>query len=111
MVRRGAVAGQEGLDGSVPGGFQPLLGRGNRRKFTAQARTRYNRAPCGDVAQLGERRVRNAKVGSSILLVSTSSRTKAVRQRSVFQNCHRETGFFVRVRSNGVPAIPGLWGA
>ncbi len=26
---------------------------------------------CGDVAQLGERRVRNAKVGSSILLVST----------------------------------------
>ncbi len=25
----------------------------------------------GDVAQLGERRVRNAKVGSSILLVST----------------------------------------
>jgi hypothetical protein len=28
-------------------------------------------APSGDVAQLGERRVRNAKVGSSILLVST----------------------------------------
>jgi hypothetical protein len=27
----------------------------------------------GDVAQLGERRVRNAKVGSSILLVSTIS--------------------------------------
>ena len=27
----------------------------------------------GDVAQLGERRVRNAKVGSSILLVSTNS--------------------------------------
>jgi hypothetical protein len=26
----------------------------------------------GDVAQLGERRVRNAKVGSSILLVSTN---------------------------------------
>ena len=26
----------------------------------------------GDVAQLGERRVRNAKVGSSILLVSTT---------------------------------------
>ena len=33
----------------------------------------YNCAPRGDVAQLGERRVRNAKVGSSILLVSTTS--------------------------------------
>src|SRR5688572_30075517 len=31
-----------------------------------------NSAPTGDVAQLGERRVRNAKVGSSILLISTS---------------------------------------
>ncbi len=36
----------------------------------------YTARPCtkpifGDVAQLGERRVRNAKVGSSILLVST----------------------------------------
>ena len=30
-------------------------------------------APPGDVAQLGERRVRNAEVGSSILLVSTRS--------------------------------------
>jgi hypothetical protein len=29
----------------------------------------------GDVAQLGERRVRNAKVGSSILLVSTTIHT------------------------------------
>ena len=29
-------------------------------------------APCGAVAQLGERRVRNAKVGSSILLGSTN---------------------------------------
>lgn len=28
--------------------------------------------PCGDVAQLGERGVRNAEVGSSILLVSTN---------------------------------------
>jgi hypothetical protein len=28
----------------------------------------------GDVAQLGERRVRNAKVGSSILLVSTKQK-------------------------------------
>jgi hypothetical protein len=29
--------------------------------------------PCGDVAQLGERRVRNAEVVSSILIVSTRS--------------------------------------
>ena len=33
----------------------------------------YNSRPVGDVAQLGERRVRNAKVGSSILLVSTTT--------------------------------------
>src|SRR5881409_2508667 len=32
----------------------------------------------GDVAQLGERRVRNAKVGSSILLVSTKKRVGPV---------------------------------
>lgn len=31
----------------------------------------YKMSYSGDVAQLGERRVRNAKVGSSILLVST----------------------------------------
>lgn len=31
----------------------------------------YHGLARGDVAQLGERRVRNAKVGSSILLVST----------------------------------------
>ena len=34
---------------------------------------RIELAPLGDVAQLGERRVRNAKVGSSILLVSTNT--------------------------------------
>ena len=34
---------------------------------------RLKYAALGDVAQLGERRVRNAKVGSSILLVSTIS--------------------------------------
>jgi hypothetical protein len=33
---------------------------------------------CGDVAQLGERRVRNAKVGSSILLVSTITTSTGV---------------------------------
>ena len=36
----------------------------------------YSRA-LGDVAQLGERRVRNAKVGSSILLVSTKESASA----------------------------------
>ena len=41
-----------------------LSGRGYRN-FRAPSNKR------GDVAQLGERRVRNAKVGSSILLVST----------------------------------------
>ena len=45
-----------------------LLGRGGRLLL------RYKlSAPCGAVAQLGERRVRNAKVGSSILLGSTKS--------------------------------------
>src|SRR5438445_1280067 len=37
----------------------------------AGAHPLYSRSS-GDVAQLGERRVRNAKVGSSILLVSTT---------------------------------------
>ena len=35
---------------------------------------RYQRQSDGGVAQLGERRVRNAKVRSSILLVSTKIR-------------------------------------
>ena len=38
----------------------------------AEARAGYTLAPCGDVAQLGERRVRNAEVVSSILIVSTT---------------------------------------
>ena len=37
----------------------------------------------GDVAQLGERRVRNAKVGSSILLVSTKQNTCQARCRRI----------------------------
>ena len=35
-------------------------------------RVRYNHSPTGDVAQLGERRVRNAEVVSSILILSTT---------------------------------------
>src|SRR5260221_14741398 len=50
---------------------QPHAPRGNPFKFTGLPLPGYNSAPRGDVAQLGERRVRNAKVGSSILLVST----------------------------------------
>ncbi len=38
----------------------------------------------GDVAQLGERRVRNAKVGSSILLVSTKLKRVASRGPFLF---------------------------
>src|SRR5262245_64501926 len=44
-----------------------------RRQFT-QLREKAILSCCGDVAQLGERRVRNAEVGSSILLVSTTMR-------------------------------------
>jgi hypothetical protein len=45
---------------------------GESPKFTGCPLPGYNYRPRGDVAQLGERRVRNAKVGSSILLVSTN---------------------------------------
>src|SRR5580765_5050888 len=41
------------------------------RQFTLRGPSAILRDP-GDVAQLGERRVRNAEVGSSILLVSTT---------------------------------------
>src|SRR5437899_762740 len=44
----------------------------------------YNYAPRGDVAQLGERRVRNAEVGSSILLVSTTNSRPLVLRRPSF---------------------------
>src|SRR6187399_1934820 len=44
-----------------------------RARVAGRAKSGYNCGPRGDVAQLGERRVRNAKVGSSILLVSTTS--------------------------------------
>lgn len=51
------------------GGF--LRGEGNSAMLGS---------PCGAVAQLGERRVRNAKVGSSILLRSTKSSSKEPRR-------------------------------
>ena len=42
----------------------------------------------GDVAQLGERRVRNAKVGSSILLVSTIYQALGNLCRALFVSAH-----------------------
>lgn len=42
------------------------------RRLAAPGKIAIIRASCGAVAQLGERRVRNAKVGSSILLRSTT---------------------------------------
>src|SRR4029450_6073318 len=50
-------------------------------KFTVEPPSGYNYAPRGDVAQLGERRVRNAEVGSSILLVSTINSRPTVLRR------------------------------
>lgn len=55
-----------------------------------------SRALRGAVAQLGERRVRNAKVGSSILLVSTRlNKTLLIRQ-----------GFFMSARPIRTPVFP-----
>jgi hypothetical protein len=61
----------------------------------AEAGAGYNLAPCGDVAQLGERRVRNAEVVSSILIVSTI----------VFLTCYFGRFFFAQCRSFG-PVYP-----
>ena len=44
-----------------------------RRRLPGGSPIGYNRAPRGDVAQLGERRVRNAKVEGSIPFVSTTN--------------------------------------
>ena len=44
----------------------------------------YTSAPRGDVAQLGERRVRNAKVEGSIPFVSTTSYAKALIRQGLF---------------------------
>jgi hypothetical protein len=53
----------------------------------------------GGVAQLGERRVRNAKVRSSILLISTnlSSQINALRLAVYRVVLHLEAGFCTRV--------------
>ena len=54
--------GGEGVLVSMPG-----------LRIARDAPLTYNVGVCGDVAQLGERRTRIAEVGSSNLLVSTSS--------------------------------------
>jgi hypothetical protein len=65
----------------------------------------------GDVAQLGERRVRNAKVGSSILLVSTSASSpvlnataqrSAIQKRTLFEKVSRHFGVRLCGRSIAV---------
>ena len=71
----GSVTIPRAADLPFPGGHGRCTVRrtqGPPATFTRGRQCGYNRAPRGDVAQLGERRVRNAKVGSSILLVSTT---------------------------------------
>ena len=64
--RRFALASQRGFD-----------------YLTASCRVQQMPGAGGAVAQLGERRVRNAKVGSSILLGSTKSPTLNIPQVSM----------------------------
>ena len=52
----------------------------------------------GGVAQLGERRVRNAEVVSSILIRSTNSKTQPL-----------PVGFFLARRANVGGAFGGVW--
>ena len=51
----------------------------------------------GGVAQLGERRVRNAKVGSSILLLSTKNMSQVVQGSPRTRVAERLRGFFVSI--------------
>ena len=51
---------------------KPRSNKDKMSEFTEKSLIKYNLLHNGDVAQLGECRVRNAKVGSSILLVSTT---------------------------------------
>src|SRR5688500_1473913 len=57
------------MDNCAPEKGAHARGRGG---FATPPHRRYNSAPRGDVAQLGERRVRNAKVEGSIPFVSTT---------------------------------------
>jgi hypothetical protein len=56
----------------------------------------------GGVAQLGERRVRNAKVGSSILLLSTTNKSKVVQESPKPRSCKGLRGFFWPIMSDTI---------
>src|SRR4051794_6372799 len=69
----------------------------------------YNSALDGDVAQLGERRVRNAEVGSSILLVSTTKHNADVlRRRFCLPNCSVYAGHVAKEQWIARSKIAGL---
>jgi hypothetical protein len=57
----------------------------------------------GGVAQLGERRVRNAKVGSSILLLSTKNISNTVQECPITPQPVRLAGFFISDIVRGIP--------
>jgi len=65
------------------GRFLSAIMRFASRPLASARRCSYTARPRGAVAQLGERRVRNAKVGSSILLRSTTN-LKGPRKRPFF---------------------------
>ena len=78
--------------------------------FAIQAYDPNPQASCGAVAQLGERRVRNAKVGSSILLVSTNSTSTDVSRNLVKSESPRQINalglFSCRETSHGISPVP-----
>ena len=82
----------------------------------AERKTRIYKAPhYGDVAQLGERSVRNAEVVSSILIVSTSLKSTEVRQGSqVLGGLYfLSKRLFVNIREGPLTAVfllGQLWG-
>jgi hypothetical protein len=71
MVGRAAGLEAAHRNHSPQAGRFSALARAQTRARPTKPGARLRRA-CGGVAQLGERRVRNAKVGSSILLLSTT---------------------------------------
>ena len=60
--------------------IEPEFGAGLERAHESSGFNLIDLRLCGGVAQLGERRVRNAKVGSSILLLSTIHTSQDVPQ-------------------------------
>ena len=67
---------------------QQACARSHRSDYQSRGDCARLISECGGVAQLGERRVRNAKVGSSILLLSTTQARKPRSQsREFFAIC------------------------